>query len=82
MFPSSKYEFGSPGVRRGPGLPQLFGAVADHLSPGARLSILDALIFNILICNVDAHAKNYEMIAEINDFDVAKVRAEAAAYRA
>ena len=62
FFPSSKYESGSLGVRRGPGLLQLFGGVANYLSPGARLTLLDALIFNILICNVDAHAKNYSIL--------------------
>lgn len=62
FFPSSKYEFGSLGVRRGPGLIQLFAGVADYLSPGARLTFLDAVIFNVLICNVDAHAKNYSIL--------------------
>lgn len=62
FFPSSKYEFTSPALRRGPGLKQLFDATATYLSPGARLTLLDALIFNVLICNVDAHAKNYSIL--------------------
>lgn len=61
-FPSSKYEFGSPGVRRGPSLAQLFEAVATHVSPGARLALLDTMIFNVLIANVDAHAKNHSVL--------------------
>lgn len=61
-FPSSKYEFGSLGVRQGPGLVQIFEAVATHVSPGARLALLDAVIFNVLVANVDAHAKNYSIL--------------------
>lgn len=62
FFPSSKYEFASPALRRGPGLQQLFDAVATYLSPGARLALLDAVIFSVLTCNVDAHAKNYSIL--------------------
>lgn len=61
-FPSSKYEFGSLSIRNGPSLPQLFEAVATHVSPGTRLALLDAVIFNVLIANVDAHAKNYSIL--------------------
>jgi serine/threonine-protein kinase HipA len=61
-FPSSKYEFTSASVRGGPGLKALFDGAARFIQPGARLPLMDALIYNILICNVDAHAKNYSIL--------------------
>ncbi|MGV7215749.1 HipA domain-containing protein [Bradyrhizobium sp. UFLA05-112] len=61
-FPSSKYEFTSPSVRSGPGLKALFDGAARFIQPGARLALMDAVIYNILICNVDAHAKNYSIL--------------------
>lgn len=61
-FPSSKYEFTSTSVRGGPGLKALFDAAARFIQPGARLPLMDAVIYNILICNVDAHAKNYSIL--------------------
>jgi serine/threonine-protein kinase HipA len=61
-FPSAKYEFTSPGVRPGPSLARLFEATATHVSPGARLALLDAVIFNVLVANVDAHAKNHSIL--------------------
>jgi len=33
-----------------------------HLPPGEALKLVDQVIFNILIANTDAHAKNYSMI--------------------
>ena len=61
-FPTSKYEFTSPSVRGGLGLKTLFDSAARFIQPGARLPLMDALIYNILICNVDAHAKNYSIL--------------------
>lgn len=61
-FPSSKYEFTSATVRGGPGLKALFDGAARFIQPGARLPLMDAVIYNILICNVDAHAKNYSIL--------------------
>jgi serine/threonine-protein kinase HipA len=63
-YPVQKYETPPPEsmVGPGPGLKQLFAAVADHVSPGERLKLLDGLIFNVLACNTDAHAKNYSLM--------------------
>jgi serine/threonine-protein kinase HipA len=61
-FPSSKYEFTSPAVKGGPGLKTMFDSAARFLQPGARLPLMDAVIYNVLICNVDAHAKNYSIL--------------------
>lgn len=66
VFPRNKYEFspaGSQGeLRSGPGLRELFGSVERNVGPGARLAFLDALIFNTVCGNTDAHAKNYSIL--------------------
>ncbi|WP_082766914.1 type II toxin-antitoxin system HipA family toxin [Bosea sp. PAMC 26642] len=66
IFPRHKYEYsplaGQGEVRSGPGLVDLFGAVERHVGPGARLTFLDALIFNTVCGNTDAHAKNYSIL--------------------
>ncbi|WP_137136898.1 type II toxin-antitoxin system HipA family toxin [Rhizobium sp. FKY42] len=59
-FPSQKYERSSTG--RGVTLKMMFDAVSDLISPSARLTLLDAVIFNVLICNSDSHAKNYSVL--------------------
>ena len=63
-YPVEKYETPPPGsmVGPGPGLARMFGAVAEHVSPGERLRLLDGVIFNVLCCNTDAHAKNYSLM--------------------
>ena len=59
-FPSQKYERSSTG--RGVTLKRMSNAVSDLVSPSARLTLLDAVIFNVLICNSDSHAKNYSVL--------------------
>ncbi|MCO5154660.1 MULTISPECIES: type II toxin-antitoxin system HipA family toxin [unclassified Shinella] len=59
-FPSQKYE--RPSTARGVTLRLMFGAVSDLVSPAERLRLLDAVIFNVLICNSDSHAKNYSIL--------------------
>jgi serine/threonine-protein kinase HipA len=59
-FPSRKYEKTAAG--QGIGLKQMFDAISDLISPGERLKLLDAVIFNVLICNSDSHAKNYSVL--------------------
>ena len=59
-FPSQKYERSS--TARGVTLRLMFGAVSDLVSPAERLRLLDAVIFNVLICNSDSHAKNYSIL--------------------
>lgn len=60
-FPSAKYEGKSPSAA-GLTLSALFGGVGTHISPGARLALLDGVILNVLICNTDSHAKNYSLL--------------------
>ncbi|MGV1787008.1 MULTISPECIES: HipA domain-containing protein [Agrobacterium] len=59
-FPSQKYERSSTGRRVT--LKMMFAAISDLISPSARLTLLDAVIFNVLICNSDSHAKNYSVL--------------------
>lgn len=60
-FPSAKYEGRSPSAA-GLTLSVLLAGVANNISPGARLALLDGVILNILICNTDSHAKNYSIL--------------------
>lgn len=62
LFPSEKYERTGLGQRGGASLAQMFDALAITVSPAERLKLLDAVIFNILICNSDSHAKNYSVL--------------------
>lgn len=62
LFPSEKYERTGLGQRGGATLKQMFDALARYVSPAERLKLLDAVIFNILICNSDSHAKNYSVL--------------------
>lgn len=59
-FPSRKYEKTAAG--QGVSLKQMFDAISDLISPAERLKLLDAAIFNVLICNSDSHAKNYSVL--------------------
>lgn len=58
IFPGQKYEQGTiPGLD----LRRLLRTGA-HLPPAEALRLLDQVVFNILVANTDAHAKNYSMI--------------------
>ncbi len=63
--PVSKYEHNQSGLR-GPSLPDLFDVAARFLPPRDRLALLDAAILNVLITNVDSHAKNYSILIDHN----------------
>jgi serine/threonine-protein kinase HipA len=59
-FPSDKYQQSASG--NGVTLKDMFNAVSELISPAARLPLLYAVIFNVLICNSDSHAKNYSVV--------------------
>ncbi len=59
--PGRKYERGTV---PGPTLATLL-KTGRHLSPVDALSLLDYLIFNILVANTDAHAKNYSLLLPV-----------------
>ncbi len=62
--PASKYEHNQSGLR-GPSLPNLFDIATRFLPPKDRLALLDAAILNVLITNVDSHAKNYSILIDL-----------------
>lgn len=58
VFPDQKYEQGPiPGLN----MTELL-ATGRHLPSGEALKLLDQMIFNLLVANTDAHAKNYSVI--------------------
>lgn len=59
--PSAKYEFNQTG-RRGPSTLDMLNVIDTHMTAVDRLALLDAVIFNVLICNTDAHAKNFSIL--------------------
>ena len=63
-YPEEKYQ-----AHGGPGVAQCAALVRAHsAAPGADiLALLDALVFNLLIGNADAHSKNYSLILEGNE---------------
>ncbi|WP_083699456.1 type II toxin-antitoxin system HipA family toxin [Aerophototrophica crusticola] len=59
--PAAKYEHDGSGTRA-TGLPALAGLLRREARPGALLPFLDAVILNVLLANVDSHAKNYSLL--------------------
>lgn len=59
--PSAKYERNQSGIR-GPHLHDMFALIKQHMTAADQVRFLDAVIFNVLICNTDAHAKNYSIV--------------------
>jgi serine/threonine-protein kinase HipA len=59
--PARKYE---RGTIAGPDLAELLGT-GRYVSSVDALALLDQLIFNILVANTDAHAKNYSLLLPI-----------------
>lgn len=58
LFPEQKYE---RGTIRGPSLVQLL-QVGRRLPSRDALQLIDQVIYNILVANTDAHAKNYSLL--------------------
>lgn len=60
-YPEEKYQ-----AHGGPGVAQCAALIRAHsAAPGADIfAFLDALVFNLLIGNADAHSKNYSLILE------------------
>ena len=59
--PSAKYESNQTGIR-GPTLKDMFEVTRRHLPPTEIIRLLDMVVFNVLACNTDAHAKNYSIM--------------------
>jgi serine/threonine-protein kinase HipA len=63
--PSAKYEFNQTGIP-GPTLRDMFDVVQQHLPATEIVRLLDVVVFNVLACNTDAHAKNYSIMLRGN----------------
>jgi serine/threonine-protein kinase HipA len=59
--PSAKYESNQTGIR-GPTLKDMFDITRRHMPPTAIVRLLEMVILNVLVCNSDAHAKNYSIM--------------------
>jgi serine/threonine-protein kinase HipA len=63
--PSAKYEFNQTGIP-GPTLSDMFDLTRRHLPPTDIVRLLDIVVFHVLTCNTDAHAKNYSVMLRGN----------------
>ncbi len=68
--PSAKYESNQTGVP-GPKLKDMFEVTRRHLPPTDIVRLLDMVVFNVLACNTDAHAKNYSIMIRGNGASLA-----------
>lgn len=59
--PSAKYERNRTGVR-GPTVADMMNLVRRQALGPDALRLFDAVVFNVLACNTDAHAKNYSIL--------------------
>jgi serine/threonine-protein kinase HipA len=68
--PSAKYESNQTGIR-GPTLRDMFDLTWRHMGSIDILRLLDMVVFNVLACNTDAHAKNYSIMIRGNGASLA-----------
>ncbi|MEJ2124105.1 MAG: type II toxin-antitoxin system HipA family toxin [Alphaproteobacteria bacterium] len=70
--PAAKYEANQTGVP-GPKLADMFALTRRIMQAPDVLALLDQAVFNILVCNTDAHAKNYSIMITANAFRLAPI---------
>ena len=70
--PSAKYEANQTGIK-GPTLADMFALTRNAMSGADIIALLDHVIFNIIACNTDAHAKNYSMMISGRGFSLAPI---------
>ncbi len=68
--PSAKYESNQTGIR-GPTLRDMFERTRQLMPPNNILRLLDMVIFNVITCNTDAHAKNYSIMISAGGLSLA-----------
>jgi serine/threonine-protein kinase HipA len=68
--PSAKYESNQTGIR-GPTLKDMFDITRRHMPPTEIIRLLEMVILNVLVCNSDAHAKNYSIIIRAGNASLA-----------
>jgi serine/threonine-protein kinase HipA len=62
--PTAKYESNQTGIS-GPGLKDIFELTRRRMSSLDILRLLDMVVLNVLVCNTDAHAKNYSIMIRL-----------------
>lgn len=70
--PSAKYESNQTGIP-GPTLPEMFAVTRNAMRAPDVVNLLDYVVFNVLACNTDAHAKNYSMMISGKGFQLAPI---------
>ncbi len=70
--PSAKYESNQTGIP-GPTLPEMFAVTRNAMQAPDVVNLLDYVVFNVLACNSDAHAKNYSMMISGRGFQLAPI---------
>ncbi len=68
--PSAKYEANQSGIK-GPTLADMFALTRNAMRAPDVLHLLDYVLFNVLVCNTDAHAKNYSLMISGRGFSLA-----------
>jgi serine/threonine-protein kinase HipA len=68
--PSAKYEANQSGIK-GPTLVDMFALTRNAMRAPDVLNLLGHVIFNVLACNTDAHAKNYSLMISGRGFSLA-----------
>lgn len=59
--PSAKYEANRTGIP-GPALSDMFELARRLMPPNDIVRLLDMVVFSVIACNTDAHAKNYSIM--------------------
>jgi serine/threonine-protein kinase HipA len=70
--PSAKYETNQTGTR-GPALKDMFDLTRRYMPPTEIIRLLETVIFNVLACNSDAHAKNYSIMIRAGNASLAPI---------
>ena len=70
--PSAKYESNQTGIA-GPTLAEMFAVTRNAMRAPDVVNLLDYVIFNVLTCNTDAHAKNYSLMISGQGFKLAPI---------
>ncbi|MBX9925900.1 MAG: type II toxin-antitoxin system HipA family toxin, partial [Hyphomicrobiaceae bacterium] len=68
--PTAKYEANLTGIK-GPTFADMFALTRNAMAAPDLLALLDYAIFNVLVCNTDAHAKNYSLMISGRGFRLA-----------
>jgi serine/threonine-protein kinase HipA len=70
--PNAKYESNQTGIR-GPTLKGMFDAMRRVTTAADIVGLLDMVVFNVIACNTDAHAKNYSLIIRASAVSLAPI---------